>query len=147
MKHIVELSSEEYGVELFRYDSRREAVAGIARLAADCARQQDGVARRIALVIGETPYTDEVEAKLNAFLCPKCGSDDICELTLCVIIHRVGRWNQDGTPEEYEGSEVDWESDMPYDMLDGPQRTEHRPTFECTNCTAQFHIPNEPSAS
>ena len=50
MKHIVELSSEEYGVELFRYDSRREALAGIARLAADCARQQDGVARRIALV-------------------------------------------------------------------------------------------------
>jgi len=31
MKHIVELSSEEYGSEYFRYDSRSEALAGIAR--------------------------------------------------------------------------------------------------------------------
>jgi hypothetical protein len=147
MKHIVELSSEEYGSELFRYDSRREALAGIARLAGECSGQQDGVVRRIALVIGETRDTDEVEAKLSAFLCPKCGSGDICELTLCVVIHRIGRWNQDGTPEEYEISEVDWDSDMPYDILEGPQKTEHRPTFECTNCTAQFHIPKEPSAS
>ncbi len=120
----------------------------MARLAEECARgRQDVVVRRVALVIGEIADTAEPEAKLNAFLCPKCGSENICELTLCVIIHRVGRWGQDGMPEEYEASEVDWESDMPYDMLDGPQRTEHRPTFECTNCTAQFHIPNEPSAS
>jgi hypothetical protein len=36
---------------------------------------------------------------------------------------------------------------MPYDMLDGPQRKEHRPTFECTKCSAQFHIPTEPGTS
>ena len=40
MKHIVELSSEEYGNEYFRYDSRKEALAGIARLTEECALSQ-----------------------------------------------------------------------------------------------------------
>jgi hypothetical protein len=55
MKHIVELSSEEYGYEQFLYDSLGEALAGIARLAQERARGygDDGIVRRIALVIGE----------------------------------------------------------------------------------------------
>jgi hypothetical protein len=55
MKHIVELSSEDYGSEYFHYDSRKEALAGLARLAKASSREhkRDKVVRRVSLVIGE----------------------------------------------------------------------------------------------
>jgi hypothetical protein len=92
MKHIVELSSEEYGSEQFLHDSRREALAGIARLAEECARghRVDGIVRRIAFLIGETPDEfAEREEKTGTFVCPKCASDEINELTVCVVSHPV----------------------------------------------------------
>jgi len=139
MKHIVELSSEEYGDELFRYDSRREALAGIARLASECRRgQQDGVVRRIALVIGETPDINEVEAKLNGFVCPKCGEGEINELSVCVASHPVKRWSETGEPTAYGNPIVDWQSDYPYSTVGGG---EAKVTFECANCMAQFEHP------
>jgi predicted RNA-binding Zn-ribbon protein involved in translation (DUF1610 family) len=75
------------------------------------------------------------------FVCPKCGSDGIYELALCVVIHRVRRWSRTGTPIEYEAPEVDWESDMPYDSLAGFSREKTGVTFECANCMEQFEHP------
>jgi hypothetical protein len=71
MKGIVELSSEEYRSEQFLYDWRREALAAISRLAQECTRghQDDGIVRRIALVIGETPDEfAEIEDKMGTFV-------------------------------------------------------------------------------
>ncbi|HLI80845.1 MAG TPA: hypothetical protein VKV03_12735 [Candidatus Binataceae bacterium] len=138
MKHIVELSSEEHGYELFRYDSRREALAAIARLAEECSHaHRDGVVRRIGLVIGETPDTSEVEAKLSTFVCPKCGEDEINELNVCVVSHPVKQWNESGEPTSYGNPIVDWQSDYPYSVVSGDPTI----TFECANCMAQFERP------
>jgi predicted RNA-binding Zn-ribbon protein involved in translation (DUF1610 family) len=140
MEHIVELSSEEYGSEYFRYDSRREALAGIARLAEECARRHsdDDVVRRIALVIGETPDADEVGAKLSTFACPKCGEDEINELRVCVVSHPVKKWNDAGDPTGYGNPIVDWQSDYPYSIVGG---RDSKVTFECGNCMEQFEQP------
>ena len=81
------------------------------------------------------------EAADSKFVCPDCGSGDIYELALCVVIHRVRRWGKRGTPLEYEDPEVDWESDMPYDSLFGPNRQKTGLTFECGNCEAHFEHP------
>ena len=80
-------------------------------------------------------------------MCPNCRSGNIYELSLCVVIHRVRRWNKDGTPEEYEAPEVDWESDMPYDALDGFDREKTGPTFECAECETQFEHPKRAEGS
>lgn len=140
MKHIVELSSEEYGSEYFLYDSRREALAGIARLAEECARghKDDDVVRRVALVIGETPDSAEVEVKLSTFVCPKCGEDEINELNVCVVSHPVRKWNDVGEPTAYGNPIVDWQSDYPYNIVGGG---DSKVTFECANCMAQFEQP------
>jgi len=82
------------------------------------------------------------DSATSEFVCPKCGSPNIYELSLCVVIHYIRRWGADGIPEEYEDDpEVDWESDMPYDNLLGPNRKKMALTFECDNCTAQFEHP------
>lgn len=140
MKHIVELSSEEYGSEYFRYDSRREALAGIARLAEECERgaRHDDVVRRVALVIGEKPNIAEVEAKLSTFVCPKCGEGEINELTVCVVSHPVKKWSDIGDPTGYGNPIVDWQSDYPYSIVGGG---DVKVTFECGNCMEQFEHP------
>jgi predicted RNA-binding Zn-ribbon protein involved in translation (DUF1610 family) len=80
------------------------------------------------------------------FVCPKCGSDRMYELALCVVIHRVRRWAKEGTPEEYEAPEVDWESDMPYGSLRGLNEAV-APTFECAECDVQFEQPKRAEGS
>lgn|SRR5579872_4202909 len=77
----------------------------------------------------------------SEFVCPKCKSGNIYELSLCVVIHPVRRWNKDGTAEEYEAPEVDWESDMPYDALLGRNGKTPVLTFECGECMQQFEHP------
>jgi predicted RNA-binding Zn-ribbon protein involved in translation (DUF1610 family) len=81
------------------------------------------------------------QSRASRFVCPKCGSDGIYELALCVVIHRIRRWGKKGTPLEYESPEVDWESDMPYDSLAGFCRERTGATFECANCMEQFEHP------
>ena len=137
MKHIVKLSSEEFGDEFFAYDSRRDALAGMARLAEECARQNDGVERRIALVVEESPEESEQENQ-SAFACPKCGTDEINELTVCVVSHPVKTWSTGGDPSSYGNPIVDWQSDYPYSVVGGG---ESKITFECSNCMAQFEHP------
>lgn len=77
----------------------------------------------------------------SEFVCPFCRSGNIYELSLCVVNHRVRNWNANGTPEEYEPPEVDWESDMPHDALLGFNREKTALTFECGNCLEQFEHP------
>lgn len=50
---LVELSSEEYGVEEFKYDTLDKAFEGMRRLAESCCldRAKDGIDRRIILNI------------------------------------------------------------------------------------------------
>jgi hypothetical protein len=141
MKHIVELSSEEYGSEQFLYDSRREALAGIVRLAKECRRghQGDGIVRRVALVIRGTPDEfAQVEDKMGTFVCPKCASDEINELTVCVVSHPVKNWSDAGEPTSYGNPIIDWQSDYPYSIVGGG---DSKITFECANCMAQFENP------
>lgn len=73
----------------------------------------------------------------NRFVCPKCGSDEINELAICVVTHRVIEWSASGKPEDYAQAEVDWESDMPYSCLRGPG-TKPVLTLECGHCAEQF---------
>ena len=75
------------------------------------------------------------------FVCPKCGYAKINELSLCVVTHRVTEWDPSGKPMEFGEPEVDFESDMPYDMLVPPQDRELKPTFECCRCGEQFEEP------
>ena len=42
------------------------------------------------------------------FVCPKCGFDEINELALCVVLHRVIEWKNSGEPEDWAQAEVDW---------------------------------------
>jgi hypothetical protein len=79
----------------------------------------------------------------NIFVCPKCGYGNINELSLCVVMHRVSEWRDDGAPAEFDEPEVDWESDMPYDLLGGPSRREPKATYECCRCGEQFEKPNQ----
>jgi predicted RNA-binding Zn-ribbon protein involved in translation (DUF1610 family) len=78
---------------------------------------------------------------MRIFVCPKCGCADINELSLCVVMHRVSEWSDDGQPERYDEGEVDWESDMPYDFLGRPLDREPKITFECCRCGEQFERP------
>lgn len=75
------------------------------------------------------------------FVCPKCGYAKINELSLCVVMHRVTRWDASGRPGEFGEPEVDWESDMPYDALGGPPEREPKSTYECCRCGEQFEKP------
>ena len=74
-------------------------------------------------------------------MCPKCGYGSINELSLCVVMHRVIEWNDNGQPTTYDEGKVDWESDMPYDLLGGPPDRESKFTFECCRCGEQFEKP------
>jgi len=75
---------------------------------------------------------------MKRFVCPKCGSDHINELSICVVTHEVIKWSDSGEPEDYAQGEVDWESDMPYSCLRGP-RTKPVLTLECSYCGDRFH--------
>jgi|SRR5580658_8266948 hypothetical protein len=83
----------------------------------------------------------------SEFVCPKCRSGNIYELSLCVVIHRIRQWNDAGIPEDYESPEVDWESDMPYDLLLKSPRKAPVLTFECGECMAQFEHPKRAEGS
>ncbi len=74
---------------------------------------------------------------MKQFVCPKCGSDNVKELSICVVAHRVTEWSASGKPEDYAQGEVDWESDMPYSCLRGPE-TKPVLTLECGHCGEQF---------
>jgi predicted RNA-binding Zn-ribbon protein involved in translation (DUF1610 family) len=74
---------------------------------------------------------------MKRFVCPKCGSDHIKELSICVVTHEVIKWNDSGQPEDYAQGEVDWESDMPYAALRGPEARTGL-TLECSRCGEQF---------
>ena len=78
---------------------------------------------------------------MHIFVCPKCGCGNINELSLCVVMHRVTEWDPSGKPMEFGEPEVDFESDMPYEMLAGPLDRELKPTFECCRCGEQFEKP------
>ena len=60
MKVTVVLSSEPYGNEEFRYDSRRELLAGVARLFTACKRgtREDGIDRDVIIRIETNDQTD-----------------------------------------------------------------------------------------
>jgi hypothetical protein len=88
-----------------------------------------------------------IQLRDSEFVCPKCRSGNIYELSLCVIIHRVRQWSDAGIPEDYEPLEVDWESDMPYDLLLKKPRKAPVPIFECEECTAQFEHPKRAEGS
>lgn len=77
---------------------------------------------------------------MSPFVCPKCGCDHINELSICVVTQPVTKWSESGEPEDYGQGEVDWESDMPYACLRGPQ-TEPKLTLECAHCGEQFEKP------
>ncbi len=72
-----------------------------------------------------------------AFVCPKCGEDEINELTVCVVSHPVKNWSDAGEPTRYGNPIVDWQSDYPYSVVSGDPKI----TFECANCMAQFEHP------
>jgi predicted RNA-binding Zn-ribbon protein involved in translation (DUF1610 family) len=74
---------------------------------------------------------------MKRFVCPKCGSDHIKELSICVVTHEVIKWSDSGEPEDYAQGEVDWESDMPYAALRGPGARAGL-TLECGHCGEQF---------
>jgi hypothetical protein len=78
---------------------------------------------------------------MNIFVCPKCGYGNINELSLCVVTHRVTEWEASGQPKEFGEPIVDFESDMPYEMLVPPVDRELKPTFECCRCGEQFEKP------
>ena len=78
---------------------------------------------------------------MHIFVCPKCGCGDINELSLCVVMHRVTEWTDDGQPAAYDEGKVDWESDLPYDSLGAPLDRESKFTFECCRCLEQFEAP------
>lgn len=78
---------------------------------------------------------------MNPFVCPKCGYANINELSLCVVAHRVSEWSLDGQPLAYDEGKVDWESDMPYNVLGRPLDREPKPTYECCRCGEQFERP------
>ncbi|MFI5352607.1 MAG: hypothetical protein ACHQZS_06535 [Candidatus Binatales bacterium] len=77
---------------------------------------------------------------MKRFICPKCGSDHIKELSICVVTHEVIKWSDSGEPEDYAQGEVDWESDMPYSALRGPE-AQPSLTLECGHCGEQFEMP------
>jgi hypothetical protein len=77
---------------------------------------------------------------MRRFVCPKCASDQVNELSICVVTHPVIKWSDAGKPEDYEQGEVDWESDMPYAALRGPE-AQPSITFECGRCGEQFGTP------
>jgi len=75
---------------------------------------------------------------MKQFVCPKCGSDHIKELSICVVAHRVIQWSASGEPEDYGQGEVYWESDRPYSCLRGPGASPVL-TLECGYCGERFH--------
>ena len=86
--------------------------------------------------------TNTLDRKVSApFVCPKCGYGNINELSLCVVMHRVTAWDASGSAEEFGEPEVDWESEMPYDCLQGPPDREPSATYECCRCGEQFEKP------
>lgn len=92
---------------------------------------------------GSTDTWLNVETK-PSFVCPNCGSDEIAELSVCVVSHPVKTWSESGEPQQYELAVVDWESDLPYSELFG---TKGSPTtFECRGCGAQFETPRHVNA-
>ena len=75
---------------------------------------------------------------MSRFVCPKCGEDEINELTVCVVSHPVKTWSDAGEPTGYGNPIVDWQSDYPYSIVGGG---DSKITFECGNCMAQFDEP------
>ena len=56
---------------------------------------------------------------MSRFVCPKCGEDEINELTVCVVSHPV---KTGATPESRRvlgNPIVDWQSDYPYSIVGG----------------------------
>ena len=76
-----------------------------------------------------------MEATMSRFVCPKCGEDEINELTVCVVSHPVKNWSEAGEPAGYGNPIVDWQSHYPYSIVGGG---DSKITLECRNCTAQF---------
>ncbi len=79
---------------------------------------------------------------MSKFVCPKCGEDEINELTVCVVSHPVKKWSDAGEPTGYGHPIVDWQSDYPYSIVGGGNS---KVTFECANCMAHFEQPRESS--
>jgi hypothetical protein len=75
---------------------------------------------------------------MSRFVCPKCGEDEINELTVCVVSHPVKTWSEAGEPAGYGNPIVDWQSDYPYSIVGGG---DSKIQFECGNCMAQFEEP------
>ena len=61
--HEVELRSEEFGTEVFRYDSAAEAHAGAQRLVVECQKAfaSDGIEREIVLIRRRWTVSSEQE--------------------------------------------------------------------------------------
>ena len=74
------------------------------------------------------------------FVCPECGSDEINELSMCVVAHPVTEWSYSGEPESFGDPEVDWDSDIPYLKLTMAPEPAPR-TLECSQCCEQFELP------
>jgi predicted RNA-binding Zn-ribbon protein involved in translation (DUF1610 family) len=75
---------------------------------------------------------------MKKFVCPKCGGDEINELSVCVVSNPVTGWNDSGEPTRYGSPLVDWQSYYPYRVLGGCRSNI---TFECPNCMTQFERP------
>ena len=75
------------------------------------------------------------------FVCPKCGCEEIAELSLYVVATPVTKWSASGEPEEYGDAEIDWEADFPYGIL-----FDRKPVpeliLQCMYCAAQFGKPD-----
>ena len=79
------------------------------------------------------------QAKLSAKLvCPKCGEDQINELTVCIVSHPVQSWSDAGDPVRYGHPIVDWQTNYPYSVAGGGSS---KVIFECANCMDQFEHP------
>jgi transcription elongation factor Elf1 len=76
--------------------------------------------------------------QMKKFVCPKCGEDQINELSVCVVSNPVTGWTDSGEPTRYGGPIVDWQSDYSYNIVGGG---DSKITFECSNCRTQFEQP------
>jgi len=74
-----------------------------------------------------------IEEAPPRFGCPECGCEDIDGWNSVLVKYRVTSWQDDGTPEDYGGTDDPaWETAET--VSDGPQ-------FQCEDCGHEFDTP------